>query len=135
MILKRRWKLWPRGDSLCPDDVIPEDKMLRGVMILSVSAWAVSAQAENVDPDVCETTALIVADAQVMRADGNTQNRATRRLKRQYKDLGENYTNDVIPLLAGFVYQQSEDVMDQDLSEVWKQTCLTADLSAILPSE
>ena len=94
-----------------------------------------AASADGMDAEVCDTTAGIVAEAQVLRNGGDNENRATRKLKRTYKDLGDNYVEEVIPLLSNFVYMQPETVLDQDLAAFWKQTCLTTDLSSVLPTE
>ena len=91
--------------------------------------------AEGMSDEVCETTAGIVADAQVLRIDGDNENRATRKLGRKHKELGENYVDDVIPLLTNFVYLQPESALEQDLAAFWKQTCLTTDLSSVLPAD
>lgn len=106
--------------------------------VLTVSVFVVSAgigNAQGMGEETCDTTAGIVADAQVMRAEGDTETRTIRKLKRNYKELGENYAEQVIPLLTNFVFMQQEAAMEQDLEAFWKQTCLTTDLSSVLPSQ
>jgi len=102
---------------------------------LAFCVTAPTVHAQGMGEEVCDTTAGIVAAAQQMRADGDTENRATRKLRREYGDLGDNYRDDVIPLLANFVFIQPAAAMEQDLSAFWKQTCLTTDLSSVLPGQ
>ncbi|MCE8009369.1 hypothetical protein [Aestuariivita sp.] len=103
--------------------------------VLALTLIPLAVQADEIAPEACEITAGIVAEAQALRVDGDTERRATRKLNRAHAELGASYTEQVIPLLTNYVYMQPEAALDQDLAAFWKQTCLTTDLSSVLPGD
>jgi len=105
-------------------------------LCLMITGLATTTHAQGMSEETCDQTALIVSDAQTMRMDGKSGEETIGSLVKTYADLGEAYTQTVIPNLVNmYVYAQPEAVLAQDLGAFWKQTCLTADLSSVLPSE
>jgi hypothetical protein len=103
---------------------------------LALTALPVVAQAANTAEDVCETTATIVTEAQAMRVAGKSGAEAVAALTEQYADRSEAFRAAAIPMLVNdFVYLQPESVLTEDLGAVWKTTCLSADLSSVLPAD
>ena len=105
------------------------------VFLIALALPADGAFAQSTPEEVCETTANIVTKAQEMRRDGKDRTEVIETLAEEYQDRGESFTNAAIPMLVNdFVYIQSDEALDQDLAEFWKQTCLATDLSSVLGS-
>lgn len=102
--------------------------------VLMIAATGVSAQ--GMGEEDCTAQASIVTDAVELRKGGSSADEALNDLRPKYEELGAAYTDQIIPaLVMQYVYAQSEAVLDQDLAGVWKQTCLTTDLSSVLQSQ
>lgn len=102
--------------------------------ILCLPAGIASSQAGS--EEICETTAIIVGKAQEMRVAGKSGDETVASLTEEFSDRGDQFTQTAIPALVNnYVFSQPEAVLDQDLAEFWKQTCLTTDLSSVLPSQ
>ena len=98
------------------------------------AAGAVSAQ--GMGEEACAAQASIVTDAHELRKEGVAADKAVAELLPKYEELGAAYTDQIIPaLVTQYVYAQPEAVLDQDLAGVWKQTCLTTDLSSVLGAD
>lgn len=105
-------------------------------LTFALGALPLAAQAANTAEAVCDTTAAIVAEAQTLRVAGTSVDDAIAALTETYADRSEAFRTTAIPMLVkDFVYAQPEAVLTEDLSAVWKQTCLSTDLTSVLPSE
>ncbi|TNF58491.1 MAG: hypothetical protein EP307_12150 [Rhodobacteraceae bacterium] len=105
-------------------------------LTLALMSLPPMAQAQVTSQAVCDTTAVIVSKAQALRMQGKTGPEAVEMLSAEYSDRSEAFRGSAIPMLVNdFVYLQPEAAMKEDLAAFWKQTCLSTDLSAVLPAD
>src|SRR6056297_1513945 len=94
-----------------------------GTVLALSCATAAPAQTVDMAEQTCAATAVLASEAQALRIAGDSERRATNKMRRTHRDLGPAYTEQVIPVLINYVYMQPEDVLDQDLGAYWKEQC------------